>query len=528
MAQAGKLELVTADWLRRSLDVSPDAFALEHVVQDVSGCFRELELLSAGPDGARLRSTRAFASRSLDTLGLGAVVMDRARLRVLTMNHAFARLFSLEPERVSGLRLAELLAPVDPAFVDRFLARASHDSRVEVVSADGVIRGKTREVAFESRHVEHTGLALVLARDVSEPSLSPIDTSLRADLLASSDGVAIVDAAGLIVFANPGLHRLFGHEPGALLGQPLNAFIPASRRDAHENKRAATPSSGALTMKGEGFVACRRDGSEFTVSLSMNRIEVDGQPLMLCFVRDLARRQQSSDRLSEYHDQLRRTGFEAASSAEQERRRLATELHDGLGQSLVLARLQLKSLDESLLSPAANSAISQAMKLLEEAAAETRAMTFELSPPVLYDLGLGPALSWLVEDLYRRHGLMITYAQAPLPYELHEVTAAVLFRSVRELLMNTLKHAGTVRARLAVSRSQQHLLVTVEDDGSGFDASGVFAGPPRGFGLFSIREQLARVGGVLEVDASPGRGASVKMRVTLPSMGEQGARHGTR
>jgi PAS domain S-box-containing protein len=336
--------------------------------------------------------------------------------------------------------------------------------------------------------------------------------------------VIIVDADGRIAFANAGLHRLFGYEEGALLGEPVGRLTPLASRSAQVGRLRHLLESGTYCLQGEGFVARRKNGTEFSIAVSLHRSLVDEQPVVLCFVTDLEKRYQSAERLRELQEHLQRTGFEAASSAEQERRRLATELHDGLGQSLVLASMQLKRLDPGTLSPDANAAIAAARKLLDEASAEARAMTFELSPPVLYDLGLGPALSWLVEEMHRRHGQTITLIQEPGPYSLHEVTASVIFRSVRELLMNALKYAGTGQARVEVILLGSHLEITVQDDGAGFDARALFSDEPRGFGLHSVREQLSRVGGSLEVASAPGQGTSVTVRVHLPPSGEESPR----
>lgn len=139
---------------------------------------------------------------------------------------------------------------------------------------------------------------------------------------------------------------------------------------------------------------------------------------------------------------------------------------------------------------------------------------------MLHELDLGAALRWVAEMSRERHNLNVSLEDDGQPKPLGSQTRSLVIRAVRELLVNVTKHAGTDRAIVSARRDGDMLEVAVQDDGSGFDTAGLHGrlGPPRGFGLFSIREQLSQVSGRLWVDSSPGRGT--RARLTVPLEGE--------
>jgi len=240
-----------------------------------------------------------------------------------------------------------------------------------------------------------------------------------------------------------------------------------------------------------------------------------GGPLAVSFVTDMTHRMEFEKKLRDYQDKLRQTAHDAALAEERERRRIAVEVHDHIGQALALAQIKLTSIREAIQGPHRVS-FDQAVDLLVQSIADTRTLIFELSPPVLYDLGLKEALSWLVEDLEKRHGLPIDLSDDGADKPLPDTTAALVFRAVRELLVNVFKHAQSPSARVALRRADGYYSVDVEDRGVGFDPSEIeHAQPGSGFGLFSVREQIGRLGGTIEIASSPGQGTRVNLRVPI-------------
>lgn len=213
---------------------------------------------------------------------------------------------------------------------------------------------------------------------------------------------------------------------------------------------------------------------------------------------------------------LRRRQVESLASElllaeERERRRLALDLHDGLNQTLALARMNLVRLRDRA-EPSARREWQEVVELIEQANRSARSLTFQLSPPILHDLGFEPALQWLVEDVARTYRLEIDLDGPEDASALSERLRVLLFRAVRELLINVAKHAGAKRARVRLERGGGSIRITVEDDGHAFDPRIVGS---RGLGLSAIRERLSHLGGEMRITATDGGGTRVTLVAPL-------------
>ncbi|MBA2486621.1 MAG: histidine kinase, partial [Nitrospira sp.] len=189
-------------------------------------------------------------------------------------------------------------------------------------------------------------------------------------------------------------------------------------------------------------------------------------------------------------DRLRALAAELNLAEQRERQRLATELHDYLAQLLALSKIKLAQAKQMPMAPAVGKAVTDVDQVLDQALAYTRTLVAQLSPPVLKQFGLPTALKWLVEQMQQREltvSLELKSETLPLP----EDQAVLLFQSIRELLINIVKHAGTKQARIAVRQMDETLSITVSDQGAGFDlfADPAGSGSEPSFGLFSIRER---------------------------------------
>lgn len=214
-----------------------------------------------------------------------------------------------------------------------------------------------------------------------------------------------------------------------------------------------------------------------------------------------------------YQERIRQMAFDAVVNEERERRRIAADLHDGVGQSLALSQIKLTAIRKEL-SDTPRHAIDQVIALLQESIASTRTLTFDLSPPILYDLGFKEAVSWWAEKLEKSYDIRIAVEDDELDKPLDDMTAGLLFRATRELLMNVIKHSRSPTAKVSLRCAWSRFEVTVEDAGVGFDPDDLNR-PARGFGLLSVREQISRLGGMVEVASTPGRGARIAISIPL-------------
>ncbi len=214
---------------------------------------------------------------------------------------------------------------------------------------------------------------------------------------------------------------------------------------------------------------------------------------------------------------LRRLASRLSSAEELQRRQIAANLHDRVAQDLALSRNKLGQLraEADQADPARTSALAEAMGLLDHAIQDTRELTFELCPPMLYELGLAAALDWLAERTRRRHGLAAEFTDDGQPKPLDEDVQALLFRGAQELLANVVKHARADRARMDLSRQAERVVLTVTDDGVGTAVAKAARASrtPEGFGLLSLRERISYVGGRVEISSS---GGGTRVTLTVP------------
>ncbi len=202
---------------------------------------------------------------------------------------------------------------------------------------------------------------------------------------------------------------------------------------------------------------------------------------------------------------------------EKERRQLAVNLHDSVGQSLVITKMKIEKIASISPEGEVRNLAHQGSDLLGEILHQTRFLIFNLSPPILYDLGLTAALDSLVVQIRKVNGLAIHYTPANLAPLLSQEMNVVLFRSIRELLCNAMKHSQASRFSLTLSRDDEHVQIVVEDDGVGFDVAGVTAYDSNhfGYGLFSVREQLSNIQGALEITSRKGGGTRAVIKVDV-------------
>lgn len=211
------------------------------------------------------------------------------------------------------------------------------------------------------------------------------------------------------------------------------------------------------------------------------------------------------DEQKRLQEQLRSAVSETALAEERERRKLAIDLHDGLGQLLSASGMRLALLRDSLGDSRLVAEVQAIEKVIAEADGRVSSLSFELSPPILHDVGIVAATQWLAEDIELRFGLHVIVEDDGGRLPLDEATRSTLFRALREALLNVSKHARTDKAGVRFSREDRYVKVLIEDEGVGFDVDA----ETRGYGLLSIRERLNHLRGSVEIKSTPGEGTRV-------------------
>ena len=239
---------------------------------------------------------------------------------------------------------------------------------------------------------------------------------------------------------------------------------------------------------------------------------------------DLARRERAFEeariiaeelekRVAERTEQLRALAADLEVVEERERRQIARDLHDDLGQILAAARIRLTTLCQNEGTEVAATAMA-VDALIDRANIAIRSLAAQLAPDVLHELGLSPALEWLGEEIERTFGIEVSTRDDGLPKPLAQASRSILYRAVRELLINVAKHAQTDCAIVEVESLDERVVVRVSDPGVGFDVAAL-PHPRRGLGLISLRERLSHIGGTVELRSVPGTGTIVVLSAPL-------------
>jgi two-component system sensor histidine kinase UhpB len=204
---------------------------------------------------------------------------------------------------------------------------------------------------------------------------------------------------------------------------------------------------------------------------------------------------------------------------EEERRRLARELHDGIGQTLTALKNQLEVTrrQNGRSAEATEGRIDEALTMAAQALEDTRELSRLLRPAVLDDLGLAPAISWLARTVRERFSLEVALNVTGLDDRMDSEIETLAFRIVQEALTNVAKHSGAASARVEVNRTALHLYLRIADEGRGFDPRlDLDAGhQDGGVGLRGMRDRAELFGGTLSIDSTPGRGTRIEVRVPL-------------
>ena len=375
----------------------------------------------------------------------------------------------------------------------------------------------------------------------------------------SSEGIALSDLEGNVLFVNKAFADLHGYEVEEIIGKHFSIFHTPEQLPAVEEairqvremgkfigeswhaRRDGTVFPGLMhnsLLRGSrgrpiGFMAMLRDITDLKKAeekLRENQVELERRvkertaDLMKAkedLTSELKRRKETMNHLLMYQRRLRSLASELTLTEERERRQIASYLHDNIGHALAMARIKLDSL-RGLVSPADVAAsLDDATDMIKAAIQEVRSLTFELSPPVLHELGFEEAVDWLAERFHKVNGISCTVAIDGQVNPLADEISIFLFHSVRELLVNVAKHAGAKSAKISINRDEDHIVIRVEDDGVGFRPSKTdsYLQENGGFGLFSIRERFESIGGTMAIDSEPGRGCCVTLSAPLSSGG---------
>jgi len=358
---------------------------------------------------------------------------------------------------------------------------------------------------------------LIAVREVllTERRSEASEEQLGAIVDSAMDAIISVDARQRIVLFNRAAEEVFGVRRAEALGSPLDRFIPARFRGAHRAHIEQFGRTG-VTSRRMGDVttlwALRSNGDEFPIEASISQAGGAGERYYTVILRDITRRKEYEDALKASQRELRELSARVLEAREDEKARIARELHDELGQLLTALKMDLGALRERLpqeLQPRA----AEMSALLDRTVTSTRRISADLRPLMLDDLGLADAAAWLVDDFAKRSGIA---CRIELPEDFPQVSKPIgtaVYRAIQESLTNIARHSGARSAWVALAVADGALQVEVEDDGRGIAPEDL--AKAKSLGLRGMRERVAFLGGALEVARAPRGGTRLRLSVPL-------------
>lgn len=354
----------------------------------------------------------------------------------------------------------------------------------------------------------------------TEEALRESEEKFRQAFENANIGMCLVDAEGRFTEINNQMCEILGYSREEFETMSVNDITHPNYLDV-SSEFIQRASSGEITHAEFEKQYYHKKGHIVWGQVSSSLVrDVNGMPLyFISHVKDITERKRDQEQLFAYQSQLRSLASELVLTEERERRRLAMDLHDSIGQTLAISRIKLDELQSASSSLAHIEALDDVCKQIAQAIQQTRSLTFDLSPPALYELGLEAALESLVERMQQKHSLIFQFKDDKRPKPLNQHLAILLFRAVRELLINVVKHARARSVRTFIEANAGEVRITVEDDGVGFDISNIESYYSSGkLGLLSIKERLHHLGGRFEVFSRLGQGTHVTLSAPLKSV----------
>lgn len=312
--------------------------------------------------------------------------------------------------------------------------------------------------------------------------------------------------------------ELFGAKDGKeLLGKPvLDFFHPDFHKAALERIKKLNEDKSIVHEPFEQILI-QVDGHQIWVETKGEPIVYEGEDGGLVFVRDITYRKIAEKQLLEYQESLKLLTTELSLSEEKQRKEIAANIHDHLSQSLVISKMKISDLEKVVQLKKHKEELSVIKNHISEALENSRKITYDLSPPILYEMGLVETMYWLAEKIENENNIKVEFtSDAELP-GLSEGKLILLYRSIQELIYNVIKHSGASNLSIQFITVNKGLEIILLDNGKGFDLleSEKKKSKTKSFGLFAVKERIQNLGGQFQIDSKSGKGTEARIYIPI-------------
>jgi PAS domain S-box-containing protein len=429
-------------------------------------------------------------------------------------------------EVVGRMHMTDLMSPASRGeFRDQFAKLKQHgrlsDLEYEMQRKDGtafpvlvnVLAVYDAEGAFAYSKATVVDIG---ARKRAEIELRESELRNTAIVRAAMDCIVSIDDRGNITEFNPAAENTFGYSREQVLGRDVaTTIIPGSMQDAHHQglRRYLATGEGNFLGRRVEVTAMRRDGTEFPVELAITPVALRDQTTFTAFLRDITEKKHAEQEFLRLADEMQAASRRLVEIQETERRGLANELHDLLGQKLTALAVDLnivKLESAGSITSQGGTRLQDSLDLVSEIIEGIRNVMVALRPAVLDDYGLAAGLRWYAEQFVTRTGVAAAVIEQGPACRLPAIAEETLFRIAQEALANVAKYADVKEATVTLQHLPRLVRLTIADEGRGFDTSASLR-PARdhGWGLMIMKERAAFLGAELTVESAPDRGTQV-------------------
>jgi PAS domain S-box-containing protein len=351
-------------------------------------------------------------------------------------------------------------------------------------------------------------------------ALERSEQMFRAISTAAVNAIIVMDNDGNISYWNPAARKIFGYTSEEAIGRELHTFLaPHKYHDPYIRgfRRFRKTGEGIAVGGPSEFTALKKDRTEFPIEVSTSSVLIGGKWHAVGIVRDITERKRSEAELKKSHDTLRALSLYITELEEAEKRRLARELHDLVGQKLTTLSINLDFLVRRLSEESKKSIgpmLQDSKVLVKDIMKLIRDVMSNLRPHILDDYGLTAAIYWYIEQYTKRTKIPVIFKQRELKKRLLPDIETNLFRITQEALTNIAKYAHASMVTITIKERNGTVNLSIADNGIGFNPENIQQlAEKKGLGLIGMRERAESIGGRLYMNSAVGKGTTISVVV---------------
>ena len=342
---------------------------------------------------------------------------------------------------------------------------------------------------------------------------------------SATDAIITLNESHRVVLFNQAAEKMFGHAMQSMLGNTIDVLIPPEYHSSHHQHVTRFAEKGeSVRQMGKDLVlyGMHANGARFPIEASISKALVNGTVLLTVILRDISTRVAAQAALSQAKTDLKKFFRTSQEARENEKRRIARELHDELGQSLTALKLDASWLQKKLQdSSDLQEHVQNMVKLIDRTITSSRRISADLRPLMLDDLGLAEAIEWLCKDSTRSTGLSVKLNTTGLAHIADTAVASALYRVVQEAVNNVIKHSQASKLSVNIESDDHVARLMVQDNGKGMSLED--EGKRGSYGLMGIKERIYMLDGTVSINSA--RGSGTNLTVSIPLNTQSNSQH---